>query len=107
MAAYAAFFSQDQSMYADPEFKAWFARMTGATEVGERPAVQHGGVYSRRGPDGSIVPAMRTAHGGAPPAARLVTPATMRAAGPDNREPPTIRHGYRIHGLDRQTVSRL
>jgi len=36
MAAYAAFFSQDQSMYADPEFKAWFARMTGATEVGER-----------------------------------------------------------------------
>jgi hypothetical protein len=36
MAAYAAFFSQDQSMYADPEFQAWFARTVEVTESGER-----------------------------------------------------------------------
>jgi hypothetical protein len=36
MADYARFFAQDQSMYADPEFRAWFGRMTAATEAGER-----------------------------------------------------------------------
>jgi hypothetical protein len=36
MAAYAAFFAQDASMYADPEFQAWFGRMEAATEVGDR-----------------------------------------------------------------------
>lgn len=35
MAAYAAFFS-DSSMYADPEFAGWFARMMAATESGDR-----------------------------------------------------------------------
>lgn len=36
MAAYARFFSQDQSMYADPEFQGWFARVVEVTESGER-----------------------------------------------------------------------
>jgi quinol monooxygenase YgiN len=36
MAAYAAFFAQDQSMYADPEFQGWFAKMAEATESGDR-----------------------------------------------------------------------
>jgi quinol monooxygenase YgiN len=36
MAHYAAFFSQDQTMYADPEFQSWFTRMVAATESGER-----------------------------------------------------------------------
>ncbi len=36
MAAYAAFFTADQTMYSDPEFQAWFARMQELTETGER-----------------------------------------------------------------------
>ncbi len=36
MAAYANFFAQDQSMYADAEFQAWFGRMVAATESGDR-----------------------------------------------------------------------
>jgi hypothetical protein len=36
MAAYAAFFQQDTSMYADADFQGWFARMTAITESGDR-----------------------------------------------------------------------
>jgi hypothetical protein len=36
MSDYARFFSQDESMYADPEFQAWFGKMVQATESGER-----------------------------------------------------------------------
>ncbi|MBI2767762.1 MAG: hypothetical protein HYX53_17840 [Chloroflexi bacterium] len=36
MAAYAAFFAQDQSMYADPEFQTWFGKTVAATESGDR-----------------------------------------------------------------------
>jgi hypothetical protein len=36
VSAYAAFLQQDQSMYADPEFQQWFARMQEVTEGGER-----------------------------------------------------------------------
>jgi quinol monooxygenase YgiN len=35
-AAYATFFSQDEAMYSDAQFQAWFERMTAATESGER-----------------------------------------------------------------------
>ena len=36
MAAWATFFSQDQSMYSDAEFQAWFAKMSSVTESGDR-----------------------------------------------------------------------